>query len=95
MKLQRVLAIVSLLAAPAAEAQVCQFWVAPPPAGNDGNPGTSAQPWATLDHASARVLAQGHSCRSQVKRFAGFVPRHPMEALRDALDAGAASGGVP
>lgn len=32
-----------------------------------------------------RVLAQGHSCRSQVKRFAGFVPRHPMEALRDAL----------
>ena len=61
MKLQRVLAIVSLLAAPAAEAQVCQFWVAPPPAGNDGNPGTSAQPWATLDHASARVLAQGAS----------------------------------
>jgi (R)-2-hydroxyglutarate dehydrogenase len=33
------------------------------------------------------VLAQGHSCRSQVKRFAGFVPRHPMEALRDALGA--------
>jgi FAD/FMN-containing dehydrogenase/Fe-S oxidoreductase len=32
------------------------------------------------------VLASGHSCRSQVKRFAGFVPRHPMEALRDALD---------
>jgi hypothetical protein len=61
MKLQRVLALVSLLAAPAAEAQVCQFWVAPPPAGNDGNPGTSAQPWATLDNASARVLAQGAS----------------------------------
>jgi FAD/FMN-containing dehydrogenase/Fe-S oxidoreductase len=38
------------------------------------------------DTASQRnVLAQGHSCRSQVKRFAGFVPRHPMEALRDAL----------
>jgi FAD/FMN-containing dehydrogenase/Fe-S oxidoreductase len=35
-----------------------------------------------------RVLAQGHSCRSQVKRFAGFVPLHPMEALRDALGAG-------
>jgi (R)-2-hydroxyglutarate dehydrogenase len=32
-----------------------------------------------------RVLAAGHSCRSQVKRFAGFVPRHPMEALRDVL----------
>jgi Fe-S oxidoreductase len=37
------------------------------------------------DGASRLVLAQGHSCRSQVKRFAGFVPRHPMEALRDLL----------
>ncbi len=37
--------------------------------------------------ARGKVLAQGHSCRSQVKRFAGFVPRHPMEALRDALSA--------
>jgi FAD/FMN-containing dehydrogenase/Fe-S oxidoreductase len=37
------------------------------------------------DGAQAKVLAQGHSCRSQVKRFAGFVPRHPMEALRDLL----------
>jgi len=35
--------------------------------------------------AQRQVLAAGHSCRSQVKRFAGFVPRHPMEALRDAL----------
>ncbi|HWO09528.1 MAG TPA: FAD-linked oxidase C-terminal domain-containing protein, partial [Polyangiaceae bacterium] len=32
-----------------------------------------------------QVLAVGHSCRSQVKRFAGFVPQHPMEALRDVL----------
>ena len=31
------------------------------------------------------VVAVGHSCRSQVKRFAGFVPRHPAEALRDML----------
>jgi Fe-S oxidoreductase len=39
------------------------------------------------DASSQRnVLCPGHSCRSQVKRFAGFVPRHPMEALRDALD---------
>jgi FAD/FMN-containing dehydrogenase/Fe-S oxidoreductase len=37
--------------------------------------------------AQRSVLAPGHSCRSQVKRFAGFVPRHPMEALRDALGA--------
>lgn len=27
------------------------------------------------------VLATGHSCRSQVKRFEGFVPLHPVEAL--------------
>ena len=32
-----------------------------------------------------QVVAVGHSCRSQVKRFAGFVPRHPVEALRDML----------
>jgi hypothetical protein len=55
------LLLLTALAAPGAEAQVCQFWVAPPPAGNDGNPGTSAQPWATLDNASARVLAMGGS----------------------------------
>ncbi len=33
-------------------------------------------------------LVTGHSCRSQVKRFAGFVPRHPVEALRDLLASG-------
>lgn len=27
------------------------------------------------------VLATGHSCRSQVKRFGGFLPLHPVEAL--------------
>jgi len=31
--------------------------------------------------ARANVLATGHSCRSQTKRFAGFRPRHPVEAL--------------
>lgn len=35
--------------------------------------------------ARSTVLAVGHSCRSQVKRFAGFVPRHPMEVLSDML----------
>jgi hypothetical protein len=34
-----------------ASAQPCEFWVAPPPAGNNANPGTFAQPWATLQHA--------------------------------------------
>jgi hypothetical protein len=33
--------------------------VAPPPAGNDANPGTFAQPWATLDHASAAAVGNG------------------------------------
>jgi Fe-S oxidoreductase len=32
-----------------------------------------------------RDLVTGHSCRSQVKRFGGFVPRHPVEALRELL----------
>jgi hypothetical protein len=41
------------LAMPAA--QGCEYWVAPPPAGSNANPGTFAQPWATLDYASANV----------------------------------------
>jgi len=32
-----------------------------------------------------RVLATGHSCRSQVKRFSKFAPQHPLEALRSQL----------
>src|SRR3990172_9251621 len=35
----------------------CEYWVAP--TGSNGNPGTFAQPRATLDYASARVLALG------------------------------------
>ena len=27
------------------------------------------------------VLATGYSCRSQVKRFAGWIPLHPIQAL--------------
>ncbi|MDX2471461.1 MAG: FAD-binding and (Fe-S)-binding domain-containing protein [SAR324 cluster bacterium] len=33
--------------------------------------------------AGAIVLATGYSCRSQVKRFEGFVPLHPVELLFD------------
>jgi Fe-S oxidoreductase len=29
----------------------------------------------------SQVLVSGYSCRSQVKRFAGFKPQHPIEAL--------------
>jgi Fe-S oxidoreductase len=30
---------------------------------------------------AARVLATGHSCRTQVERVLGFTPRHPAQAL--------------
>lgn len=32
-----------------------------------------------------QVVVTGHSCRSQVKRFSGFVPRHPAEVLVEHL----------
>lgn len=54
----------------------------------DESEGVFAMSWAcalpAADADRKRVLATGHSCRSQVKRFAGFVPLHPLEAL-DAL----------
>ena len=37
----------------------CAYYVST--TGSDSNPGTAGQPWATLDHASARVLALGGS----------------------------------
>lgn len=30
----------------------CQYWIAPPPLGDDDNPGTAEAPWATLRQAS-------------------------------------------
>lgn len=33
----------------------CEFWVAPSPVGDDANPGTIDQPWATLDYAGDHV----------------------------------------
>ena len=36
-------------------------------------------------HTRRRMLATGHSCRNQVKRFAGFAPRHPCEVLLERL----------
>jgi Fe-S oxidoreductase len=37
------------------------------------------------DRDRDRVLATGHSCRSQVERALGFTPRHPVEALVEVL----------
>jgi len=34
----------------------------------------------------SRVLATGHSCRTQVERALGFTPRHPAQALLAALE---------
>ncbi|MCG9731712.1 FAD-binding oxidoreductase [Shewanella sp. Isolate13] len=33
----------------------------------------------------SQVLISGYSCRSQVKRFSGFKPKHPLEALLSLL----------
>jgi hypothetical protein len=59
--LGRVFSVAALLAlAGASEARAqCLYYVAP--TGSDANPGTVAQPWATLNHASAQVLAGGGS----------------------------------
>jgi hypothetical protein len=46
---------VLLLCASPLLAQPCAYYAAPAPLGDDANPGTLAQPWATLDHASAAV----------------------------------------
>lgn len=35
---------------------------------------------------NSQVLVSGYSCRSQVKRFAGFKPQHPIEALLKLLN---------
>ncbi len=34
-----------------------------------------------VDPERDRVLATGHSCRTQVERALGFTPRHPAQAL--------------
>ena len=34
---------------------------------------------------SKNVLATGYSCRSQVKRFEAFAPKHPLQVLNDLL----------
>ena len=52
-----VLACSSLAAA--ADAQPCEFWIAPAPAGNNANPGTFAAPWATFQHAVTAIPDAG------------------------------------
>ena len=35
------------------------------------------------------LLATGYSCRSQVKRYEGFKPKHPVQALLQLVGQGA------
>jgi hypothetical protein len=56
------LLVISTMATPAGVAraqQGCEFWVAPPPTGDDTQPGTAAAPWATLEHAAETVPDAG------------------------------------
>jgi len=38
-----------------AQEGTCEYWAAPTPLGNDNNPGTITQPWATLEYATTAV----------------------------------------
>ena len=58
-----------LLAAGALPAET--YHVALPPTGNDANPGTLAQPWATLQHA-ADTVGPGDTVLVHVGGYAGF-----------------------
>ncbi len=44
-----------LLSSPTA----CEFWVAPPPLGNDNNSGSETKPWATMSHAAESLPDTG------------------------------------
>ena len=76
------------------EGEDCTFWVAPPPAGNDSQPGSAAQPWATLHHASESVpdnncliwFADGtyfgnHRLNRRFETTTTFKAIHPYQAI--------------
>jgi FAD/FMN-containing dehydrogenase/Fe-S oxidoreductase len=48
-----------------------------------------------VERDRGRVLATGHSCRTQVERVLGFTPRHPAEALVSLLETSTAAKNVP
>ena len=49
------LVVLNLAFKPFPPEEDCIYWVAPSPVGNDINPGTEMQPWATLERAAASV----------------------------------------
>lgn len=73
---------------------VCTYWAAPPPLGNDLNPGSETQPWATLEHAADSVpdrrctvwfLDGIYTGDNRIKRrfeaYARFKALHPYKAI--------------
>ena len=50
--------------------QAATYFVAPPPAGNDGNPGTNAAPFATIQHA-ADIVNPGDSVTVKPGTYVG------------------------
>src|SRR4029077_9910863 len=62
--------VVSILMIPAPFAGATTYYVAPPPSGNDGNPGTLAQPWATLQQA-ADTVGPGDTVQVRAGNYAG------------------------
>ena len=63
-------ALAAVLAWAATDAAAAIYHVAPPPAGNDANPGSEAAPWATLQHAAGRVQA-GDTIRVRSGNYVG------------------------
>ncbi len=64
------IAVLALLPLQAAPALGETYYVAPPPAGDDGNPGTLPAPWATLQHA-ADVVQAGDTVLVRAGSYAG------------------------
>ena len=62
--------VVSILMILAPFAGATTYYVAPPPSGNDGNPGTLAQPWATLQQA-ADTVGPGDTVQVRAGNYVG------------------------
>jgi parallel beta-helix repeat protein len=64
----RSIALAFVLAAPPLAATT--YYVAPPPTGSNSQPGTQAQPWATLQHAADTIRA-GDTVRVRAGSYSG------------------------
>jgi len=69
--MRAVIVVVVVVAVSTTAAAGTTHWVAPSPAGDDAHPGTSAEPWATLQHAADMVLA-GDTVIVRSGSYAGF-----------------------